>query len=39
MVSIAGGDTVREVQRAIFNGADIAVVWKIFILPTNKQLI
>lgn len=28
MVSIAGGDTVREVQRSIFNDADIVVVWK-----------
>lgn len=28
MVSIAGGDTVREVQRSIFNSADIAVIWK-----------
>ncbi|QQR64820.1 hypothetical protein IPH92_04670 [Candidatus Kaiserbacteria bacterium] len=28
MVSIAGGDTVREVQRAIFNDADIVVIWK-----------
>ncbi len=30
MISIAGGDTAREVRRAIFNGADIAVVWKNF---------
>lgn len=29
MISIAGGDTIREVQRAIFNDADI-VVWKSF---------
>ncbi len=28
MISIAGGDTVREVQRSIFNDADIVVVWK-----------
>ena len=28
MISIAGGDTVREVQRAIFNDADIVVIWK-----------
>lgn len=28
MISIAGGDTIREVQRAIFNDADIVVVWK-----------
>jgi bifunctional enzyme Fae/Hps len=30
MISIAGGDTIREVQRAIFNGADIVIVWKEF---------
>jgi len=30
MISIAGGDSIREVQRAIFNGADIVVVWKEF---------
>ena len=30
MISIAGGDTIREVQRAIFNDADIVVVWKQF---------
>lgn len=28
MISIAGGDTIREVQRAIFNDADIVVVWR-----------
>lgn len=30
MISIAGGDTIREVQRALFNGANIVVVWKEF---------
>ena len=30
MVSIAGGDEIREVQRAIFNDANIVVVWKGF---------
>lgn len=30
MISIAGGDTIREVQRAVFNGANIVVVWKEF---------
>ncbi len=28
MISIAGGDTLREVQRSVFNDADIVVVWK-----------
>lgn len=30
MIAIAGGDTIREVQRAVFNGARIVVVWKEF---------
>ena len=30
LVAIAGGDTIREVQRATFNDADIVVVWKNF---------
>lgn len=30
MISIAGGDSIREVQRAIFNNANIVVVWKEF---------
>lgn len=28
LVSVAGGDTPREVQRAVFNDADIVVIWK-----------
>jgi len=28
MISIAGGDTIREVKRAVFNDADIVVVWR-----------
>lgn len=31
MLSVAGGDSSREVQSAVFNGADIVVVWKDFI--------
>lgn len=34
-ISIAGGDTSREVQRAIFNGADIVVVWREFYTANN----
>jgi 3-keto-L-gulonate-6-phosphate decarboxylase len=30
LISVAGGDTIREVQRAIFNDANIVVVWKEF---------
>lgn len=28
MISIAGGDTLREAQRSIFNDADIVVIWR-----------
>lgn len=30
MISVAGGETVRDVTRAFFNDADIAVVWRPF---------
>ena len=30
MVSVAGGDDIQEVQRAIFNDADIVVLWRDF---------
>ncbi len=30
LVSVAGGDTIREIQSAFFNEADIVVVWKKF---------
>ena len=30
LIAVAGGDTIREVQRAVFNDADIVVVWKEF---------
>ncbi len=36
LISVAGGDTIREVQRAIFNGANIVVVWKEFYHSTNE---
>jgi bifunctional enzyme Fae/Hps len=35
MIAIAGGDTIREVQRAVFNGGDIVVVWKEFYQATG----
>ncbi|MBU4350952.1 orotidine 5'-phosphate decarboxylase [Candidatus Parcubacteria bacterium] len=34
LVAVAGGDTIREVQSAIFNDADIVVVWKEFYQAT-----
>lgn len=39
MISVAGGDTIREVQRAIFNDADIVVVWKEFFTPQEQTAI
>ncbi len=36
MIAIAGGDTIREVQRAIFNDADIVVVWKEFYQASSQ---
>ncbi len=36
MIAIGGGDTIREVQRAVFNDADIVVVWKEFYRSTEE---
>lgn len=36
LVAVAGGDTIREVQRAILNDADIVVVWKNFYQPSSQ---
>jgi len=30
MIAVAGGDTIREVQTAIFNDVDITILWKNF---------
>lgn len=30
LISIAGGDTIKEVQRSVFNDADIVIAWKSF---------
>lgn len=38
MISIAGGDTVREVQRSIFNDADIVVIWKSVYQQTSETV-
>lgn len=37
-ISIAGGDTIREVQRSIFNDADIVVVWKSVYQETSETI-
>lgn len=36
MVAVGGGDTIREVQSAVFNGADIVMVWKEFYQPQDN---
>lgn len=36
LVAVAGGDTIKEVERAIFNDADIVVVWKNFYQPSGE---
>lgn len=38
MISIAGGDTPREVQSAIFNDADIVVIWKSVYENTSETM-
>ncbi len=38
MISIAGGDTLREVQRSIFNDADIVVIWKSVYQETSETV-
>jgi len=35
LIAIAGGDTLKEAQRAIFNDADIVIVWKSFFQSAN----
>lgn len=36
LVSVAGGETFRDVTRTFFNNADIAVVWKSFYDKPNE---
>jgi bifunctional enzyme Fae/Hps len=38
MISIAGGDTLREVQSSIFNDADIVVIWKSVFQKTEETI-
>ena len=38
LIAIAGGDTLREVQSAIFNDADIVVVWKSVYQQTEETV-
>ena len=36
MVAVAGGDTPKEIQSAVFNDADIVIVWKSFYSATES---
>lgn len=36
LIAIAGGDTIREVQRAIFNDSNIVIVWKEFYTSSQE---
>lgn len=36
LVAVAGGDTIKEIQRAIFNDTDIVVVWKNFYQSSSE---
>lgn len=38
MIAIAGGDTARDVQRAMFNDADIVVIWKSVYANNSETL-
>jgi bifunctional enzyme Fae/Hps len=38
MIAVAGGDTIREVQTAIFNDVDITVLWKKFYSSTDTTV-
>ena len=35
-IAVAGGDTIQEIRKAVFNDADIVVVWKSFYKPTKN---
>jgi bifunctional enzyme Fae/Hps len=36
MVAVAGGDTFQDIQKAVFNDADIVIVWKSFYQNTAQ---
>ena len=38
LIAVAGGDSIKEVQSAVFNDADIVVVWKDFYQSSDKTL-
>ena len=36
LIAVAGGDKIKEVRSAVFNGADIVVLWEAFYRSTEK---
>ncbi len=38
MIAVAGGDEIQEAQRAIFNDADIVVVWRAFYKSSDDTI-
>jgi bifunctional enzyme Fae/Hps len=38
MLAVAGGDTIQEVQRAIFNDVDIVVLWRAFYKKSDETV-
>lgn len=37
MIAVAGGDTIKEIQSSVFNGADIITVWKDFYKESHES--
>jgi len=38
MIAVAGGDTIRDVQTAIFNDVDIVILWRNFYQSSKKTV-
>jgi len=38
MLAVAGGDTIQEVQRAIFNDVDIVILWRAFYEKSDETV-
>jgi 3-keto-L-gulonate-6-phosphate decarboxylase len=38
MLAVAGGDTIQDVQRAIFNDVDIVILWRAFYKKSDETV-
>jgi bifunctional enzyme Fae/Hps len=38
MIAVAGGDTIQEVQTAIFNDVDIVILWRAFFKSNSETI-